>query len=496
MMQYCFKYALLLVTTCSFALVRPVVAVAEKPAAVERPNILLVFTDDQRADTIHALGNPAIITPNLDRLTERGFVFNNAYIMGSNSPAVCLPSRNMLMSGRAYFHFRRYKLPDRRHPFPYASPEEPNVPTTLGTAGYETYHHGKKGNTARRIHPLFDHTKYVTHHSVLKNGQPGKVVVDRAIDFLKHRKTDKPFVMYLAFSEPHDPRVSAQEYRDMYDRDEIPLPKNYLPIHPFDNGEMTIRDERLEKWPRTKDAIRRHLHDYYAMITGLDHHIGRLFQALKDQGLYDNTIVVFASDNGLALGSHGLMGKQSVYEHSVKVPLIVAGPSIPHGDSDALVYLLDLFPTFCEWAGTPVPEELDGKSLAPIIAGRSEKVRDTAFFAYRGVQRAVRDGCWKLICYPRIDRTQLFDLSTDPDETHDLSADPAQARRIESMMKLMRRWQERLGDDAPLVVDQPADGRWTPPARKPKKNKAISGRRNDRSRSIVFNEVNLLHGSP
>ena len=199
----------------------------------------------------------------------------------------------------------------------YASPEEHNVPDSIRGAGYETYHHGKSGNTARLLHPLFDHTKYVTHHNQLKNGQPGMVIVNDAIAFLKGRKTDKPFFMYLAFSEPHDLRIPAEEYLDRYDREKIPLPGNYLPVHPFDNGEMAIRDERLEAWPRTEDAIRGHIHEYYGMITGLDHHIGRLIQTLHDLGQYDDTIIVFSSDNGLAIGSHGLMGKQSVYEHSV-----------------------------------------------------------------------------------------------------------------------------------------------------------------------------------
>ncbi len=470
MIRCSFKCALLLVATSPLVLVCSASA-AEELASHKRPNILLLFTDDQRADTIGVLGNEMIITPNLDRLVQQGYVFNNAYTMGGDSPGVCRPSRNMLLSGRAYFRFQNAQPTGIRKPRKYASAEKPNVPDSMKAAGYETYHRGKIGNTARLIHPRFDHTKYVPVHWQSKNGQPGKVVVDEAIAFLKGRKTDKPFFMYLAPSEPHDPRISAKEYRDRYDRDKIPLPENYLPVHPFDNGEMTIRDERLEKWPRSAGAIRRHLHDYYAMITGLDYHIGRLIQALKDLGEYDNTIIVFSSDNGLAIGSHGLMGKQSLYEHSVKVPLVIAGPGIPRGRSDALVYLLDLYPTFCELAGAPVPAGLDGKSLMPIITGRSEKLRDTAFFAYRHLQRAVRDDRWKLIRYPRINRTQLFDLAADPHETRDLSADPAGARRIESMMGLMRQWQRQLGDSAPLAVDQPADDSWTPPVKKRRKKR-------------------------
>ena len=213
------------------------------------------------------------------------------------------------------------------------------------------------------------------------------------------------------FEAPHDPRVAAREFRDLYDPARIALPANYLPLHPFDNGEMTVRDERLAPWPRTEAEVRRHLHDYHAVISGLDHHIGRLIRALKDRHAFENTIIVFASDNGLAIGSHGLMGKQSLYEHSMKVPLFLVGPGIPRGWSDALVYLLDVYPTLCDLVGTQVPQGLDGMSLGPILRGKTDRVRDSLFLCYRDVQRAVRDDRWKLIRYPRIGLTQLFDLA-------------------------------------------------------------------------------------
>ncbi|UCD51947.1 MAG: sulfatase-like hydrolase/transferase [Phycisphaerales bacterium] len=418
----------------------------------DRPDVLFIFTDDQRADTLGALGNPHIKTPHLDELVRSGFTFENAYCLGADVGAVCLPSRNMLMSGRAYFRFTAKLGKDKRN---YASAEKPNFPDSLKAAGYETYHHGKKGNTARLIHPRFDHSKYVVHHNTFDSVQPGKLVVDDAIGFLKSRPQDKPFFMYLAVSEPHDLRIPAQEYLDMYRREDIPLPENYLPFHPFNNGEMVIRDERLETWPRSEDAIRRHLHEYYGMITGLDHHFGRLFQTLKDLGQFEKTIIIFSSDNGLAIGSHGLMGKQSVYEHSAKVPLVFAGPGIPQGRSKALVYLMDIFPTVCEFIGAPVPDGLDGRSLASVIEGKQPIVRQTLFSSYRRCQRAVRDDRWKLIRYPLINKTQLFDLRNDPRETKDLSGDPAHAQRIESMTAQLRQWQGRLGDKQPLTSDSP-----------------------------------------
>ncbi|MBN1491611.1 MAG: sulfatase-like hydrolase/transferase [Phycisphaerae bacterium] len=431
-------------------------SLAATAAEPRQPNILFLFTDDQRADTIGALGNPHIQTPTLDSLVREGFVFRNTYCFGGNSPAVCLPSRNMLLSGRAYFRWEG----------PYAPADQPNVPVAMKTAGYVTYHHGKKGNTARLIQERFDINKYVNEKVDREEGQPGRAIVDDAITFLRERTNDKPFFMYLAFANPHDPRIAAQRFLDRYEPGAIPLPKNFLPQHPFDNGEPVIRDELLAGWPRRAEEIQRHLRDYYAVITGLDFHIGRLLQTLRELGLDKNTIIVFSSDNGLAIGSHGLMGKQNLYEHSAKVPLIIAGPGVPRGGSDALVYLLDLFPTFCEWASAPIPTGLDGKSLKPILDGKTAGVRETLFLAYRDVQRAVRDERWKLIRYPRINRTQLFDLKEDADERQNLADDPAQAKRVTQMLTQIERWQRQLGDSAPLASEDPQDAAFTPPSGK------------------------------
>ena len=338
---------------------------------------------------------------------------------------------------------------------------------TLQQAGYLTYHHGKHGNSAQLIQAKFEICKYLKKDLDREGGEPCLTIMNDAIAFLRDYKAkgeSRPFFMYLAPPNPHDPRIAAPKYMHLYQRDQIPLPANYLPVHPFNNGEMTIRDELLAPWPRTKDEIRHHLHDYYATISGIDYHFGRLIKALDELGLTENTIVIFSSDNGLAIGSHGLMGKQSVYEHSAKVPLIIAGPGIPKGrTTDAFVYLMDLFPTVCDLTGGPVPEGLDGKSLKGVIEGKSDQVRDRMFYCYRDVQRAIREGRWKLIRYPKIDKTQLFDLENDPAEMKDLSADPAQADRIKRMMADLAELQKQYGDKVPLSVADPQDPTFTPP---------------------------------
>ena len=432
-----------------------------------RPNVLFLFADDMRADSIAALGNPTVKTPNLDTLVKRGFAMRNAYCLGGNSAAVCTPSRNMLLSGKAFFRWKDFAPPNNpKQKGSIAPGDGPNFPLSMKDAGYFTYHHGKKGNTAPLIQAKFDVNKYLANDEAeRRSGEPGQEIVDDAIKFLRERPADaKPFFMYLAFGNPHDPRIAAQKYLDQYDRDAIPLPKNFRPQHPFDNGEMTVRDEKLLPWPRTEADVRRTLHEYYATITSLDFHIGRLLESLRQSGQLDNTIVLFSADQGIAVGSHGLLGKQNLYDAGMKAPLIFAGPGIPHGESDALAYLLDIFPTVCDLIGATRPEGIDGASFKPVISGQSKTARRELFLSYLGVQRAIRDERWKLIRYPQVNVTQLFDLKADPDEMHNLADQPAQRERVQAMLARLVEVQPTWGDNAPLTVSNSKPAAWSPPA--------------------------------
>ncbi len=242
--------------------------------------------------------------------------------------------------------------------------------------------------------------------------------------------------------------MAPPEFTKLYDPARLTLSKNFLPEHPFDNGELKVRDETLAPWPRTPEVMRRHLADYYACVSDLDHQVGRILATLKQRGFADNTIVVFSSDQGLAVGGrHGLMGKQNLYEH-VKPPLIFAGPGIPKGKSEALVYLFDLFPTFCDLAKIKTPAAVEGQSLLPIIRGEKMRVRDWLFGAYRDCQRMIRDERWKLIAYNAkgVRNTQLFDLKNDSDEVHNLAADPAHAEQRARLEKLLGQARKQFGD--------------------------------------------------
>jgi len=409
----------------------------------KRPNVLFLVTDDQRADTIGALGNSIVKTPNIDKLAQRGFAFRNAYCMGSTVGAVCNPSRHMLLSGKALFHYK-------------AKDATGTMGEVMRKLGYLTFLISKRGNTATVYHSAFDISGYLADDKDRNSGHHGRSAAEQTIQFLKTTwKKDRPFFAYVGFEGPHDPRVAAPEWLNLYDRAKIPLPKNYLPLHPFNNGDLLIRDEQLAPWPRTEEVVRKHLHDYYGCISSIDHQIGRIVAALQELGELENTIIIFTSDHGLAIGSHGLFGKQSLYEHSMKAPLLFAGPGIPKGQSDAFAYLFDIYPTTVNLVGGKSPAGLDGMSLAPVMQGKQKAVRDTIFLAYRDVQRAVRKDEWKLIRYPKVDHTQLFNLKDDPDERTNLAADAGQKKKVVAMMELLAEQQKIFHDPSPLMVANP-----------------------------------------
>ncbi|MDX2034723.1 MAG: sulfatase-like hydrolase/transferase [Blastocatellia bacterium] len=450
-----------------------------KPAG--KPNILFLFADDQRADTIGAYGNPHIKTPNLDRLAGRGFSFRGNYVFGGNSGAVCVPSRAMLMSGKTWFHVDTETLRDVRL-----------MPEYLGEKGYVTFATGKWHNgqpswlrafqqgKSIMFGGMSDHTKVPLRDlgpdgklTPQRTGEKfsSEMFADAAIEFLQRQDGSKPFFAYVAFTAPHDPRQPPPAYRERYYRSLPPLPPNFLPQLPFDNGMMrSLRDENLAAWPRTEAVIRDQLAEYYGMITHLDEQIGRILDALNRSGQAENTIIVYAADNGLALGSHGLLGKQSVYEHSMRTPLIIAGPGIPRGKSTrAFTYLYDLFPTLCDATGTAPPAGLEGESLRPLWEGKKARVRDSVFLPFLQLQRAVRDDRWKLIAFPKVGHLQLFDLRTDPHETTNLIDRPSSAAHVRRLRELMTQWQNRVGDTLALPAQNQSPPRidLTGQARKP-----------------------------
>lgn len=456
------KYLILVAALCSLASGRA-------GAAERRPNVLFILVDDMQSTAIHHNGNPQVATPHIDSIYENGIAFTRAYTNGSIGGALSMPSRAMLMTGRGLFQIV--------HDGQEIPASHVTMPECFRANGYETFATGKWHADPRSFNRSFaegDNIFFGGMHPYETNGHlaprlhhydpsgayaetpfvgekfSSEMFADAAVRFLEGRRGDKrPFFAYVAFTSPHDPRMQHPPYAPAYAADTLDLPVNYLPQHPFDNGDMKVRDELLAPMPRTEEAVRKELAGYYGMVSEVDVQIGRLLRTLRETGAAKNTIVVFASDNGLAVGRHGLMGKQNLYDHSIRVPLVIALPDGEKGTSrDAACYLSDLYPTLCDLAGLPAAASVRGRSLEPVISHRQTYVRDRLLLAYNAIQRAlVKDG-WKYITYNIGGRRteQLFNLNADPDEMVDLSHDPAYAFKLGAYRRLLAETMRREGD--------------------------------------------------
>ncbi len=441
-----------------------------------KPNILFILTDDQTFRSINALNNPEVITPNMDRLVRRGLTFTHCYNQGSWTGAVCIASRAMLNTGlflwnakRAHENLKKYN--DRN----------PLWSSLLSRRGYETYFTGKwhlKTNPEK----VFDNVRHVrpgmpnqtdagydrpkegvkdvwkpwdkSRGGYWKGGEHwSEVLADDAETFLEQAGgRDRPFFMYLAFNAPHDPRQSPKEFVDMYPPEKISVPKPFIKEYPYDIGCNRGRDERLAPFPRTKYALKVNRQEYYALITHLDVQVGRILDAMEKTGKAENTYLFFTSDQGLAVGHHGLMGKQNLFDHSVRVPFIVSGPGIkPDTKSDALIYLQDIMPTALDLAGAEIPERVQYRSLLPLINNSRKESYKTIYGAFMDYQRMVTDGKHKLILYPKLEKTLLFDLQKDPYETTDISESPAARPIIKKLFAQLPDLQEQTGDTMDLT---------------------------------------------
>lgn len=461
------------------------------------PNIVVLMADDHRGTELSHLARSQACTPALDALAARGTSFAQAHCQGSMIKAVCVPSRASLMTGRNIFassadpagsEFQAaITIPEKLETFPQA----------LRNAGYRTHAVGKWHNDTATFQRSFssgdalmflgmsDHyevpiwtydpdgeylganafnfdtqrTEAVeTGNQVSAEGFSSDIFADAAIDFLQGDHSDGPFLLYTAFTAPHDPRTPPPGWE--VDPDEIELPPNFLSQHPFDNGDMKVRDELLAEYPRTEEEVRQHIADYFGMIAHLDHSIGRIIDAIDANGLTENTVVIYTGDHGLAVGQHGLMGKQNLYEHSLRVPLVMAGPGVPEGKvSDALGWHADTTATIRMLGGLQQDPSSEGSSYldadGTITAGRS-----SLGAAYQYGQRMYREGWLKLIrtwripedvaatgTTPGCDIVQLFDLEHDPWEMADLSDDPAYQAIRQRLERGLRDWQSTVNDE-------------------------------------------------
>jgi choline-sulfatase len=486
-------------------------------ATPKRPNFLFIIVDDQSPTDLRPY-NPqtSLQTPHIDRLAAQGITFDSAHHMGSFIGAVCTPSRHMVMSGRSLWHmpssltsrvFANYRA-DLCPP----NLEQNSIPAVFNRAGYDTMRTCKLGNSYEAANALFtvrkDASRYGPDDDV---GSPWHA--EQVLDYLQQRSASRdtdPFLIYFGFTHPHDPRYGKPGLLEKYgavnhtDSNTLPpasakappLPANYLPAHPFHHGHPALRDETTVEgvWERRDEVtIRNERGRYFACSENIDTQIGRVLARLEAMGELDNTYIFYTSDHGIAIGRHGLQGKQNLYEHTWRVPFIVRGPGIKAGSrAKGNIYLMDVLATLCDLAGVAAPASSEGLSFRSVLEGRRDTVRDVLYGVYCGGtkpgMRSVKQGDWKLIKYDVMDgkirQTQLFNLAENPHELlpehqaknpaqTNLADDPRYAAKRKELEALLLA-EERRWNDPYRLWDQPADGltppvATTPPAKKAKK---------------------------
>ncbi|MCF6310941.1 MAG: sulfatase-like hydrolase/transferase [Verrucomicrobiales bacterium] len=458
-------------------------------AASDHPDILFIFADDQAFSTIHALGNQEIKTPNLDRLVKRGTTFTHAYNMGSWSGAVCVASRHMLNTGLYVWKAKkaadalRQRISKKSKQDTTTNFKEQGLMWSqlMGKAGYDTYFTGKwhVNTNAAQIFKVARHIRAgmpkqtPEGYNRPQDGKPdvwspydkkfggyweggkhwSEVVADDVEDyFTMVKEQGNPFFMYVAFNAAHDPRQAPKEYVDQYPLDKLSLPENFLPEYPWNekmNSGRKLRDERLAPFPRTEHAVKVNMQEYYALITHMDAQIGKILKALDDSGRADNTWIFFTADHGLAIGQHGLMGKQNMFEHSLRVPFIVAGPGVKKDHRiDTRIYLQDVMPTTLHLAKAEIPKHVQFQSLLPLLEGNDKNAREAIYGAYLTHQRAVIEGDHKLILYPKAAKALLFNVKTDPHEMKDVLSRNQQLGK--KLFQRLLELQQQTGDELDL----------------------------------------------
>lgn len=475
----------------------------------ESPNFIIIITDDQTNESIRALGYNEVWTPNMDRLVRQGMTFTHAFNQGSWSGAVSVASRTMLITGQNVINAQKNN--DYIVKWARTAPEDESVAVkTIGEtfidAGYETFITGKWHNTDAPLLAGFQvgsavgtgfyetldengSREFAYHRPNGSSWQPwdstlkghwspdirdiyienGKrkisksytveqhtteLYTDRAIDYLK-KEHHKPFFMYVAYNAPHDPRQSPKEFVDRYPIDSVRLPVNYLPDHPFEIGSRDERDELLAPYPRTPEAVKLHRQEYYAIISHFDRELGRILDAVENSPHKNNTYIIFTSDHGLAVGMHGLLGKQNMYDHSMRMPFIIAGPGVTAGrQCNEMIYMQSIYATACDLASIPVPQTVDYASLKPLLENPLAKGEEYIFGYFRDRHRMIRSERYKLILYPYAEKAQLFDLKNDPYETTNLIAAPDYQSIKQQMYQAFLKKQKELGDTLTVELYQ------------------------------------------
>lgn len=450
----------------------------------DRPNILLISTDEQRYNTLGVTGNAQIQTPHLDGLAQSGTLFEHAYIQNS----VCIPSRACLQTGR-YTHQHGVLYMESEIDLTPGLPEwEVTFMERLQAAGYRTGATGKMhmmpqkgfhyerltgGKGSRWVHAegselgpgplgptyaswletrhpggyeaLYEQRRrpeYKAHMTAIEHILPLEEYVDywiaeEAIEFL-HFPLSKPFFLWCSFCGPHGPIDPPKPYTDMYPFDEMPLPKQRT-----DDPPASPKGRPECRWANDETLIRRWISYYWGLTSLIDDQVGRLLKTLDERGLRDNTLIAFVSDHGEMAGDYNLFGKGNFYEETIRVPMIIVPPgqNVAISRVPGLVETNDLAATFLDYAGVEIPPQMAAQSLRPILEGTGE-ARESVFCEYllndqSKKSKCVRTDRYKYIFTGQNSPSEFYDLQEDPDELHNLYGDPAYSKEIDQHKDLM-----------------------------------------------------------
>ena len=453
---------------------------------MDRPNIVLMMTDQQRWDTLRFLGFEHMVTPNLDRLARPGIAFSHAFTQG----AVCGPSHNSIVSGQ-YVHTHGVE-----HNEAWLAPGQPNWIERLRDGGYHTVNIGKMHTAPIRLPCGFNHRTvvenknycqgmhgpdpddydlYLAHYGLKRPALsyfrevpdwpnylgaavwphdealfPDNFVGRLSVEAVRAHDFSRPLFLWSGFAGPHDPYDATASTLARYEDSPIPAPvgiPDELDTKPPPQRQLMQGMDGKETmaaiwWSRANpERIRRMRKHYYANITLIDDWVGEIVAAVEARGQLDNTVFVFTSDHGDCLGDHHQVYKfSSHYDAVARVPLVWAGPGVEAlGIGEALVELIDLGPTFLDMAGLEPLAGASGQSLRPLLEGRKDALHETVFSEY-GTRVMARTRDWKLVFYPGQPYGELYDLGADPDELYNLYDEPGSRTARGAMVERILHW--------------------------------------------------------
>lgn len=476
---------------------------ARAGAEAERPNFLLLFSDDHRWNAVGCMGDPVIQTPELDRLAREGVLFTNAFVTTS----ICCVSRASMLTGQ---YARRHGVNDFYTPLAAATLEQ-GYSAVLRRNGYYTGFIGKWGigdsveRTAQGAE-YFDYWAGASHQTnfwheadcpyVLNDGihdktnntctcppdargvegpniRVGKaniknpmhlsteIIPGKAAQFLETRDAAKPFCLSIFWKAPHGPWSDwAPEFAGLYEDTAMPIPKAATAALAEDRPEFlkkSLAGPTGRRWATDHGILQAQMRHYYRLITSMDKGIGKVRATLERLGLAENTVILYISDNGHFLGDHGYAGKWLMHEESIRVPMIAYDPRLPKAKQgrvcEAMTLNIDMAPTMVDMAGVPVPDTMQGRSIAPLLRNTRAKWRGEWFYEHlyeHGGQIVpcigVRTTRWKYIRYYRQDPVyeSLYDLQGDPEEIRDLARDPRFAEKLAELRAKCANYEETL----------------------------------------------------